>query len=76
MFKGSELTLKVTIDRENSEVSQVPKKRGAHIVFLQHSTLTRHLNLADHKLVILATSLTLREHGSMRERKKTHKKVR
>ena len=47
------------------------KKRGAHIVFLQHSTLTRHLNLADYKLVILATSLPLREHGSMREKKTT-----
>ena len=47
------------------------KKRGAHIVFLHHSSLTRHLNLADHKLVILGTSLSLREHGSMRE-KKTH----
>ena len=44
---------------------------GAQIVFLQHSTLTRHLNLADHKLVILATSLSLREHGSMREKTKT-----
>ena len=77
MFKGkfyseSELTLKVTIDRENSEVSQVPIK-GAHIVFLQHSTLTRHLNLVDHRLVILANSQSLREHGSMREKKHTTK---
>ena len=27
-YSESELTLKVTIDRENSEVSQVPKKGG------------------------------------------------
>ena len=75
--KGIFLTLNVTIVRENSEVSQVPEKEGggAQIVFLQHSTLTRHLNLADHKLVILAISLSLREHGYMRE-KKTHHKIR
>ena len=50
------------------------KKRGAHIVFLQHSTLTRHLNLADHKLVILATSVSKRTW--IYARKKKHHKVR
>ena len=54
----------MTIDRENSEVSQVPKKRGG-------GSNAFNINQADHKLVILATSLSLREHGSMRE-KKTH----
>ena len=37
MFKGkfyseSELTLKVTIDRKNSEVSRVPIKGGSHCI--------------------------------------------
>ena len=43
------------------------KRGGSHCI---PSALTRHFNLADHKLVILVTSLSLREHGSMREKKK------
>ena len=76
MFKGKLIQrvnyLKVTIDRENSEVTQVPKK-GAHTVFLQHSTLNRHINLADHKLVTLATSVSKRTLIYAREKKHTTK---
>ena len=63
MFKGklkSELTLKVTIDRENSEFSQVPKTGGSHCI-----PSGFNINQALKQLVILATSLSLREHGSM-----------
>ena len=74
--KGSLFIEWINSERDNKQrklgsFASSKKKGGAQIVFLQHSTLTRHLNLADHKLVILATSLSLREHGSMREKKHT-----
>ena len=58
-FSECELTETVNrqifISRENSEVSQVPKK-GAHW-FLQLSTFNREIHLADHKLAVLASCL-------------------
>ena len=57
MFKGtltqSELT--ESDDRQRKLGSFGSSQKRAHIVFLQHSTLTRHINFADHKLAILAT---------------------
>ena len=44
------------------------KKKGAHIVFLQHSTLNRQIKLADHKVAILATCL--KENMDICEKKK------
>ena len=55
-------------NRQKSRKFRKFQKRGAHIVFLQHSTLTRHLNLADYKLVILVTSVSKRTWNYARNR--------
>ena len=60
MFKGSKLT-ESDNRRRKLESFASSNKRGAHIEVLQHSTLTRHINFADHKLVILTTSVSKRK---------------
>ena len=59
-------------DRQTEKTRKFRKfqKRGAHVVFLQHSTLTRHLNLADHKLVCCETDLSVSKRTLIYARKK------